>query len=199
MPAATRRNGDVTGRRKVSNSNSKSLRETLVADYEGLARRLTRCLGSADFAREALHETFLRMERVSDAVEIRSPLDYLFRTALNVAKDRRKSDQQLLSAADVDAIMDLADERPDPSVVVEGRIELKEFEKALGELPPRRREVFIAAHLDHLSHRQIADRLGINVRTVDFDLQYAMEHLARRLGRTALRRFGPRAKPQAGE
>lgn len=175
----------------------------LAADYEGLARRLTRCLGSADFAREALHETFLRMERVSDAVEVRSPLDYLFRTALNVAKDRRKSDRQLLSATDIDAIMDLADERPDPSVVVESRIEMKAFEAALAELPARRREVFIAAHLDNLSHREIADRLGINIRTVDFDLQHAMEHLARRLGRTALRRFGPKArpsvKPQIGE
>ena len=181
----------------MSDSNSKSLRDALAADYEGLARRLTRRLGSADCAREALHETFLRIDRVSEDIEVRSPLDYLFRIALNVAKDERKSDRHLLSAAEIETIMDLADDGPGPAAVVESRIELKEFEKALAELPLRRRDVFIAAHLEHLPHREIAGRLGINVRTVDFDLQYAMEHLGRRLGRQIFRRFGPRTKPQS--
>ncbi|WP_315705563.1 MULTISPECIES: RNA polymerase sigma factor [unclassified Bradyrhizobium] len=181
----------------MSDSNSKSLREALAADYEGLTRRLARRLGSADFAREALHETFLRVDRVSDAVEVRSPLDYLFQTALNVARDRRRGDQQLLSAAEIETIVDLADEAPDPAAAAESRIEMQEFEKALAELPTRRRDVFIAAHVHQLPHREIADRLGINVRTVDFDLQYAMEHLGQRLGRKVLRRFGPKAKPRA--
>ncbi|MGY3603722.1 MULTISPECIES: RNA polymerase sigma factor [unclassified Bradyrhizobium] len=184
----------------MSDSNSKSLRETVAADYEGLAKRLTRCLGSSDFAREALHEAFLRVDRVSDAVPIHSPVDYLFRTALNVAKDRRKSDRHLLNASEIAAIMDvIPDDRPDPAMVTESRIELTEFQKALAELPARRRDVFIAAHLDHQPHREIADRFGINVRTVDFDLQHAMEHLSRRLGRTVLRRLGPRPKAKASE
>ncbi|WP_347379568.1 RNA polymerase sigma factor [Bradyrhizobium sp. STM 3843] len=185
------------GAASVSDSNIRSLREALAAEYEGLTKRLTRRLGSADFAREALHETFLRVDRVSDAVEVRSPLDYLFRMALNVARDRRKGDQQLLSAADVETMLDLADDGPDPSAVAESRIEMAEFEKALAELPARRRNVFVAAHLHQQPHREIADRFGINVRTVDFDLQYAMEHLSQRLGRKILRRFGPRARPQA--
>ncbi len=178
----------------MSDSNSKSLREALTADYEGLATRLTRCLGSSDLAREALHETFLRVDRVSEAVSVQSPADYLFRTAINVAKDRRKSDARLLSAAEIAAITDIPDERPDPSMIVEGRLELKDLEKALAELPDRRRQVFIAAHIEQLPHCEIADRFGINVRTVEFDLQHAMEHLSRRMGRKVIRRFGPRAK-----
>lgn len=178
----------------MSDSNSKSLREALTADYEGLATRLTRCLGSSDLAREALHETFLRVDRVSETVSVHSPADYLFRTAINVAKDRRKSDARLLSAAEIAAITDIPDERPDPSMIVEGRLELKDLEKALAELPDRRRQVFIAAHIEQLPHCEIADRFGINVRTVEFDLQHAMEHLSRRMGRKVIRRFGPRAK-----
>jgi RNA polymerase sigma-70 factor (ECF subfamily) len=183
----------------VSDSNSKSLRETLTADYERLTKRLTRRLGSSDFAREALHETFLRVDRVSEAVSVRSPVEYLFRTAINIAKDRHRSDHHLLSATDIATIMDVPDERPDPSVVVESRIEMKEFEKALAELPDRRRAVFVCAHLEHLTHSEIARRFGINVRTVEFDLQHAMEHLGRRLGRKVIRRFGPRPKPRHGE
>jgi RNA polymerase sigma-70 factor, ECF subfamily len=179
----------------VSDSNSKSLRQTLAADYEGLAKRLTRCLGSADYAREALHETFLRVDRVSEDVEVRSPLDYLFRTAINVAKDRRRSESRLLNAADIAAIMDIPDDSPDPSRVFESRVEMEKMQHALAELPDRRRAVFVAAHVEHLPHREIAKRFGINVRTVEFDLQYAMEHLGRRLGRSVIRRFGPRPRP----
>ena len=178
----------------MSDSNRKSLRETLLADYEGLTTRLTRCLGSSDLAREALHETFLRVDRVSEAVSLRSPVDYLFRTAINIAKDRRKSNGYLLSTAEIASIIDIPDEAPDPSVIAEARLELKELEKALGELPDRRRNVFVAAHIEQLPHSEIATRFGINVRTVEFDLQHAMEHLSRRLGRKIIRRFGPRPK-----
>jgi RNA polymerase sigma-70 factor (ECF subfamily) len=170
------------------------LRETLSADYESLAGRLARRLGSADLAREALHETFLRLDRVSEAVPVRSPGDYLFRTAINVAKDHRRSDRHLLSAGEIAAITDISDDGPDPSMIVEGRLELQELDKALAELPDRRRRVFLAAHIEQLNHRDIATRFGVNVRTIEFDLQHAMEHLSRRLGRKAKRRFGPRPK-----
>jgi RNA polymerase sigma-70 factor, ECF subfamily len=137
------------------------------------------------------------VDRVSETVSVRSPLDYLFRTAINVAKDRRKSDSRLLSAAEIAAFVDIPDEGPDPLRVLESRIELEELEKALAELPERRRQVFVAAHVEHLPHADIAMRFGINIRTVEFDLQYAMEHLSRRLGRNVIRRFGPRAKLSA--
>jgi RNA polymerase sigma-70 factor (ECF subfamily) len=178
----------------LPDSNRKLLRASLSADYEDIAKRLTRCLGSSDLAREALHETFLRVDRASEVASVRSPADYIFRTAINVAKDRRRSDRHLLSAAEIAAITDIPDDRPDPSMVAEARIELKELEKALAELPTRRRDVFLAAHIEQLPHSEIAVRFGINVRTVEFDLQHTLEHLSRRLGRTIIRRFGPRPK-----
>lgn len=178
----------------MSSSNRNSLRGVLSADYEGLARRLTRRLGSADLAREALHETFVRMDRVSDAVTVRSPIDYIFRAAINVAKDRRKADSRLLSANEIAAIVDIPDESPDSFAIVSDRLEFDEFGKALSELSERRREVFLAAHVEQTPHEEIAKRFGINARTVAFDLQHAMEHLSRRLGRKVVRRFGPRPK-----
>jgi len=167
-----------------------------MADYEGLARRLTRCLGSPDLARESLHEAFLRIERVSEVMTINSPSDYLFRVAVNVARDRRRGDRRLLSASEIDAICDIPDEQPDPSEVLESRFELNALKKALSELSERRRIVFTAAHVEGIPHSVIAERLGINVRTVAFDLQHVMEHLSRRLGRKVIRRFGPAAKTQ---
>jgi RNA polymerase sigma-70 factor (ECF subfamily) len=189
----------VGGVGKVSGTNSSSLRAALSADYEQLAKRLARSLGSADIAREALHETFLRMERVSDAMSVRSPVDYIFRTAINVAKDRRKSDNRLLSANEIAAIVDIPDDGPNAFEIVADRAEFDEFGKALSELSERRRQVFIAAHIEQIPHDEIAKRFGINARTVAFDLQHAMEHLSQRLGRKVVRRFGPKQKDKEAQ
>ncbi|HEY0330257.1 MAG TPA: RNA polymerase sigma factor [Rhodopseudomonas sp.] len=180
----------------MSDSDRRSLRAALSADYEGLARRLTRCLGSSDLAREALHETFLRVDRVTGATPVHSPIDYLFRAAINVAKDRRRSDslRDRLSAGEIAAICDIPDDRPDPSAALEARLEIEELDKALRELPKRRRAVFLAANIEQMPHSEIAKRFGVNVRTIEFDLRHAMEHLSRRLGRKPNRRYGPRPK-----
>ncbi len=178
----------------MSDSNQVSLRNAIAADYDGLIRRLTRYLGSKDLARETLHEAFLRIERVSEVMAIKSPADYLFRIAVNTAKDRRKHDRYLLTDAEIDVICDIPDDDPDPSEIVESRLELRQLGSALSELSERRRSVFLAVHVEGLTHRAIADRLGVTVRTVLFDLQYTMEHLSRRLGRKFFRRLGPAAK-----
>lgn len=186
------------GRFEVSSVNSSALRAVLSADYESFAKRLARRLGSVDLAREALHETFLRMDRVSDTVSIRSAASYVFRMAINVAEDRRRSDHRHLNSAEIDAILDIPDEAPDAFSVVADRHEFDEFNKALAELPARRRSVFMAVHVEQLSHDEIAERFGINKRTVAFDLQHVMEHLGRRLGRKVIRRFGPRPRDEYG-
>jgi RNA polymerase sigma-70 factor, ECF subfamily len=177
----------------VSGNNSAVLRELLCSEYDNFSRRLGRRLGSIDLAKEALHETFLRMDRVSETVTVRNAVSYIFRMALNVAEDRRRSDSKLLNASEIALILDVPDEAPDAYSIVAGRAEFDEFGKALSELSERRQAVFKAVHVEHLSHQEIATRFGINVRTVAFDLQHTMEHLSRRLGRKAIRRFGPRA------
>lgn len=183
----------------MSERNRKILRDALSADYEGFVQRLTRRLGSSELAREALHETFLRIDGVSEAVSLRSPREYLHRTAVNIVKDRRKSDRHLLSVADIASVCDLHDQSPDPSTTVEARLELRELDKALRELPERRRRVFMAAHIEQVTHAEIAVRFGINIRTVELDLRHTLEHLSRRVGRKITRRFGPRSQILAAE
>ncbi len=178
----------------MSGINSAALREVLCSEYETFARRLARRLGSADLAREVLHETFLSMDRVSDSVAVQSAASYIFRMAINIAKDRRRKDSRHLNNAEIAAIMDIPDDAPDAFEIVSNRHEFEAFGKSLSELSDRRRAVFLAVHVENASHQEIAKRFDINVRTVAFDLQHTMEHLSRRLGRKAIRRFGPRAK-----
>ena len=174
----------------MADSNRIRLRGQLVENYEGLIRKLTRRLGSADFAHEALHETFLRLDRVTDAEPVRSPADYIFRTAINIAKDRQKAQNYRVSSSEIDALLDVCDEEPDAARVVEARSEIEAFKRALAELPPRPREVLRSISIEGRPAHEVAARLGVSIRTVESDLRLALGHCADRLEHALRRRLG---------
>jgi RNA polymerase sigma-70 factor, ECF subfamily len=167
----------------VSEVNRATLRDLLVHNYETLTQKLARRLGSIENAREALQDTYLRLEGTSELGPIRSPQDYLYRIALNIAADRRRSEARRLTTAEVDALLDVPDDAPGPGQVVEARSELQALARALAELPARRREIFKAVLLEQVSRREIAERFGITVRTVGHEIERALEHGERHLRR----------------
>jgi RNA polymerase sigma factor (sigma-70 family) len=169
------------GRSDVSDANRAALQNLLVANYTALSQRLARRLGSSDSADEALQDTYLRLERGPEISSVRSPKDYLFRIALNIAADQRRAQARKLTDGEVDALLNIADEAPDPARVVEARSELAALAQALEELPERRRAIFKAALLDSIPRRDIAKRFGVSVRTIDFEIQRALEHGQRRI------------------
>lgn len=168
-------------------SNRSILQAVLAADYDGLVRRLTRKFGSSDFASETLHETFARLENVPDKTELKSPKDYLFRAAINVGNNRLRAERIRASAAEIDAVLDVPDDRPDPARIVEARADMAALLQALDELPPRTRRAFEAALFESTPYARIAEELGVSLRTVERDIQQAIEHCARRVGHDAVR------------
>lgn len=173
----------------MSNADRATLRHLLVTNYATLSQRLARRLGSSESANEALQDTYLRLEGVAELGTIRSPKDYLFRIALNIAADRRRAEMRKLTVSEVDALLDVADDAPDPAQVAEARSELAALEAALAELPARRRAIFKAVLLDDTPRKDLAKRFGVSVRTVDFEVQRALEHGMRRLKRNSGQAF----------
>jgi RNA polymerase sigma-70 factor, ECF subfamily len=174
----------------VRENQRAALRDVFVSGYDALLKRLTRRLGSVDVASDALQETFLRVERILNAGAIDRPDDYLFRIAMNVAIDRRRSEQRFLRVDEVHALLNVADDSPTAATIVEGRQDIEILDCALQELSPRVRHIFSAAMVKHQSDSEIAAELGISSRTVEIDLSKALKHCAQRLGRTLSRRGG---------
>lgn len=137
-----------------------------------------------------MQETFLRVERISHVGAIDRPDDYLFRIALNVASDRRRSERRHLRMDEVDALLNIADDAPTAAAVVAGRQDIEILDRALQELPPRMQHVFSAAMVKRQADSEIAAELGVSSRTVEIDLSNALKHCAHRLGRTLSRRSG---------
>lgn len=175
----------------MTDSSWDRLRDRFTVKYENFRTRLRRRLGSDDLAREALQETWLQLARAVGPRAIERPDAYLFATALNVAAGLKRSEARHASRVEVEAAMDLADEAAGPLEVVESRFDIEELERAIDEMPHRRRMILLSARVELLPIQEIADRLGLSRRSVQEELKRAIEHCAARLGRGEVRRSDP--------
>lgn len=159
-----------------------ALRQLFLERYDELKSRLTQRLGSADSAGDVLQDAWVRLARKDAIGSVHNPGSYLLRIVLNVAEDRRRAERRYLTAVEVESLLHLADETPDPARTVEARSDLRALSAVLAELPVRRRVILLAARLDNMPRQEIANRLGISLRLVSKELQLAHEYcVARRL------------------
>jgi RNA polymerase sigma-70 factor (ECF subfamily) len=182
----------------MADSSRPFLRQLLVAGYSDIRRRLTRRLGSEELASEALHEAFLRLDGAREAAVLHRPGDYIFRVALNIARDHKRSDNRRLSYSEVEALYHLADSASDAEREIEARSELAALGRAFEALTARQREIVIAVRVDGTPHAELAKRFGISERMVDKELRRALENCADQMERTLITRFGSRA-PQSSK
>jgi RNA polymerase sigma factor (sigma-70 family) len=176
----------------MTETNRSTLRRLLVDRYDDLRRRLARRLGSTELATEVLHETYLRLDQGSAELGVvRSPKAYVFRAALNVAADHRRSAEgRRLNDLEIEALREIAAAAIDPHKAMEARLEVTTLERALDELTPRRRAILIAARLEEVPHAEIATRFGISTRMVEKELKTALLHCSLRLEKKLTSRFG---------
>ncbi|MBO4224088.1 RNA polymerase sigma factor [Bradyrhizobium neotropicale] len=166
-----------------------ALQQILLLRYEELKRRLTRRLGSAELAGDALHDTWLRLERGGDLAQVRSPDTYLFQVAINVARDNLRAENRLVSTSDAKVLLGIADEAPDAERDAESRSDLRVLMAVMAELPPRQKAILLAARVEGLGRSEIARRYRVSVRYVHRELQAAQDYCAERLEKIAAGEF----------
>jgi len=175
-----------------------ALQRLLLLRYDDFKARLTRRLGSADAAGDALQDTWLRLQRGESLATVRNEDAFLFRIAFNIARDHLRADRRRLSTSEVEVLLNIADDAPDAMRTVEARSEIEVLKDIMADLPARQREILLAARLDGLSRIEIAARFAISVRLVQRELQAAQDYCAARL-RHAKIRFTPPCRESSQE
>lgn len=178
----------------MTESGWAALQGRLLTRYVELKRRLTRCLGSADLASDALHDTWLRLARGGELATVHNPDAYLYSMAVNIASNNRRAESRRLTASEVDALLDMADEGPDAAQVLEAREDLDAVVAIIGELPARQQAILLAARLEGVPRRELAARFGVSERFIQRELQQAHDHCATRLEKRMSKRF--RSRPR---
>ncbi|MGH8291137.1 MAG: RNA polymerase sigma factor [Steroidobacteraceae bacterium] len=129
-------------------------------------------------AEDLTQQVLMRVAERAASIDERGPDAYIFQIAANLLRDRsrrlkvRAAYQAGLGVLEASRIEEL-----DPHRVVQGRHSLAVVLKALNELPERTRNIFILARLESITQREIADMLGLSVRTVEQHVIRATAHL----------------------
>ena len=159
------------------------LQKSLVERYGQLRDRLAARLGSKDLAGEALHETWLKLNDGAELAPVADPVAYLYRAAMNTASTLAATNKRVLGTGEIDDLMRIADDAPDPERIAISRSELAHVWKILRELTPRQRHVFVESFTGSATHAELAERYGVSVRMIQMDLRDAILHCARRTRR----------------
>ncbi len=149
--------------------------------YRELLNFLARKLGDRELAADFAQESFARVYAVPNRDDVAEPRALLYTTARNLVTDHHRRaavrDQVEVSvmgdgAHDPDTGM--GPESREPDAVFSGRQRLAAIERAVAELPPRPREAFVLYKLDGLSRAEVAERMGVSIKTVETHLEIAM-------------------------
>lgn len=160
-----------------------SLLEYLGRHYVTLKQRLTRRLGSGELAGDALHDAWLRL-RYSDPPDlVQDPGAYLTRMAVNLSIDMQRRHSRVLSGEEIDALMqELADPLPQPERAAELTEDVDALAELLERMPPRRRAIALLVHAEGVTQREAAARLGVSLRTVEYEVKRIQDRLDAHLG-----------------
>jgi RNA polymerase sigma-70 factor (ECF subfamily) len=132
-----------------------------------LRRYLTRLLGNTTEAQDIAHDAYVRVFPQPDKPAPEQPEAVLYTTARRLAINRLKRRSISPFSPDPSSVDTAAASSPGVAQQVMARQELKLLEAAIADLPPGCRNVLLLRKVELLSHREIAERLGISVSTVE--------------------------------
>lgn len=143
--------------------------------YEPLCRFLNFYTQDTMLMEDILQDVFLKLWENHDLLEVEHIKTYLFHTTrnkvLNHLRDEENRHQLLERWLDQQLL-----ER-------KGRecFDLEQFSamvnRAIDQLPPKCREIFILSRYEQQTYKEIADKLGLSVKTVEAQMGIALKRL----------------------
>lgn len=159
-------------------SRTPSLDAWFERDARWLERLLSRSLRLPSVeAEDIAQDTWLRIARMPLG-EISHPRAFLSRIALNLFRDRRRREKLRNDKYHLVAANDIA------PVGVHGLHEQEAdhiLEQIIIDLPQPLRDVFLLSRFRRMTNHDIAEHLGISVKTVEWRIGKAMEHCMTKL------------------
>lgn len=141
-----------------------------------LERFLHRLLRNSDDAADVAQEAFLRVYAAEVGGKTPASEALLYTVAKNLALSelRKKTSRATDTVEDIEQF-GLMEESPGPERLLQQRQMLAIIESAMARMPERCLEAFRLRKIDGLSHAEIAQHMGISVKTVERHITQALQ------------------------
>lgn len=187
MPPAVDSSADRALLSALKEGDEQALRRIYDLAYIGLVRDLRRLIRDEDTCRDIAQEVFVELWRKRETLQVHTSLQaYLRRAAVNRAINFLKTQQRIDLQADDQHWHNEADTQDTDADIREQQGQLETaLHQAIENLPEKCRIVFTLSRFEQMSHREIAEQLGISVKTIENQITKAMKTL-----RETLTRYG---------
>lgn len=145
-----------------------------------LERRIRAQVGNAEEASDIVQEAFSRLLGARAGYSLRNPAAFLNRIVRNLLIDRSRRNAARPPHVPLDLDTDIA-VSPDQGQALELNQMRQRYREIVDALPPRTRDVFLLHRVDELGYREIAERLDISVRTVEWHVAQAIYRIGKEL------------------
>jgi RNA polymerase sigma-70 factor (ECF subfamily) len=156
-------------------SSSRAL-ELLYRRYGAWLKRALKKRFGPDAAEDLAQEAYLRLARSGQAEAVEHPKSLLLKIAVNAGLDQVRRDRRQVGGGSVVPFPDLPRDATDAD-----QAEALLLKQIILSLPPILRDVFVLSRFAGLSYEQIAGRLGISVKTVEWRMSRALVICAERI------------------
>ncbi len=133
---------------------------------------------------DIIQEMYARLASLEKIEDIRSPRQYAAQTAVSIALNMTRHARVVpmipLAAFEDAGLVSL---EPSPERILNSQEELRALEKSLQELPPLCRTAFLLRRVEDLSQKEVAEKLGISVKTVEKYMARSVRFLIQTYGR----------------
>jgi RNA polymerase sigma-70 factor (ECF subfamily) len=156
--------------------------ETLISRYWApLTSYASRILEDTELAEDVVQRMFVSLWTGRRTWSPRSVRAYLFRCARNLAVDELRSRDSRHERERGSSRSGVRQPRR-PDAVLEESTLARIVDSAIQELPERRREAFVLAYLKQLTYSEVAEVMGVSVKTVEHHVSAALADLRASLG-----------------
>lgn len=165
----------------IRNGNKPAFEAVFRLYYKRLCSYATLFVSDSDAAEEVVQETFFRFWSGRESLpEINSLQSYLFRAVHNQCLNQLKHAQYAgRYAGEKQPDLELEQQKhSDPAVIGDLK---QQIAAALEKLPTERKRIFLMIRFEGMKYREVAETLGISVKTVENQMGSAIKFLKEEL------------------
>lgn len=169
------------------NDSESAFKALFEGNYDRMFRIAVYFLQNDDWAKEVVLDVLASLwENRKTAIIPNDFHHYSFVLIKNASLNLLKKEQRTIEETPEE------DGTPDPQTLLEESELFETYERLLAELPDRCREAFCLVKEEGKSYAQVAEEMNISVKTVDAQLQKALQFLRTNLAKYLNRDYGKR-------
>lgn len=160
--------------------DEKCFKHFFIQNFNALQRYADGIIQDRQTAEDLVSESMWKLWHLGQGLmKIHSPEAYLFRSVRNACLNYLRSKRP--ESSDLQEFQDHLVDMNSPEQLLITAEAIKKIENAIAGLPPKTRQAFRLVKEERRSYKEVAEYMGISVKTVDRHIQIALEKLGQAL------------------